>query len=706
MNLPRADLILAGWIAIVAAAPSLSAAPTAAVPSPAAAASPAAVPSSVSTPAPAPDGRHADLVVRDAKIYTVDKAHSVAEALAVRDGKIVFVGSSAEAQRWVGPHTRVETLRGHLVLPGLFDSHIHPIAIVKEDVCNLDSAVKSLRELSAFVQDCVKRYKIPQGGWLNVHQWNYTDGNQPDTEYPTLRATLDKASTTIPIQLLGNDGHHGAYNGAALALAKNAKGRAVGLSKATLASDFAPYHNFIGVDADGNPNGAVNEDARLLMDAPDILFAEFPLVMRDRAQIPQLLNAAGITGFLDALVTPQSAKLYTALEREGHLTARATLAQFYDPERTKTPDGKVDYDRMVADAKRIRSEYATDPLIRADVVKLFADGVMEGNPYAVPPTLPNTLALRPYKQPIFGKDKAGKLTVTGYVDTDSLLCRDVRAQTVKYSSTKAVHDFMAAHGFHPGQCTISSGQLQHDPAVIMEFVKRFHLEGFTLHIHVIGDGTLKTVLDALEAARAADGISTQPDGLAHVQLAQPSDVARIGRDHLYVAFTYSWANADPEYDLTVIPFIDKVIGNSYATLHSPKGYYEPNVYPFKGVKDAGGTLVAGSDAPVNTPDPQPFVNMALAVTRRLPGGPAESPAQSITIRDVIDAYTINGARFLRRDAEAGSIETGKSADFIVVDQDILALADQGKADEVAKTRVQETWFRGKRVYVRARAAGS
>jgi predicted amidohydrolase YtcJ len=153
--------------------------------------------------------------------------------------------------------------------------------------------------------------------------------------------------------------------------------------------------------------------------------------------------------------------------------------------------------------------------------------------------------------------------------------------------------------------------------------------------------------------------------------------------------------------MTVVPFIDKVIGNGYPALHPPNGYYEPNVYPFKGVKDAGGTLVAGSDAPVNTPDPQPFVNMAAAVTRRLPGGPPESPAQAVSIRDVIDAYTINGARFLHRDAEAGSLETGKSADFIVVDRDALHLADQGRADEVADTHVLETWFQGKVVYVRA-----
>jgi predicted amidohydrolase YtcJ len=642
----------------------------------------------------------ADLVLTGGKIYTVDPARSVVEAVAVRDGKIVFTGSSADAKRWIGPQTKVERLEGRLVLPGLFDSHIHPIGIIPIKVCDLDSAEKTLRELSAFVQACVAQFKVPEGGWLSVHQWNFSNGNQPDAEYPTLKAALDKASKNVAVQLLGNDGHHGAFNSAGLARAKNKAGSAVGLSKQTLAGEFSEYSKFVGVDADGNPNGAVNEDARNLIGAPDMLFAQFEDIMKARAQLPHLLNAAGITGIMDALVTSQSLELYDALQRDGLLTIRATLAQFYDPEQMKTADGKVDYDRMLASAQRVRAKYAANPLIRADVVKLFGDGVMEGNPYATPPTLPDTLALHPYRQPIFGKDKDGKLTVAGYVDTESTFCREVRGNQSKYAAAEAVVRFTAEHHFHPGQCTISYGQLQHDRAVIMEFVKRFHLAGFTLHIHVIGDGTLKTVLDALEAARAADGISSQFDGLAHIQLAQPSDVARIGKDHLFVAFTYSWANADPEYDMTVVPFVDKVTGNSYASLHAPGSYYESNVYPFKAVKEAGGTLVAGSDAPVNTRDPQPFVNMAIAVTRRIPGQKAQNPAQAIGIRDVIDAYTINGARFLHRDQVAGSLEVGKSADFIVVDQDILQLADSGHADDIVRTRVMKTWFQGREVYVR------
>ena len=232
----------------------------------------------------------------------------------------------------------------------------------------------------------------------------------------------------------------------------------------------------------------------------------------------------------------------------------------------------------------------------------------------------------------------------------------------------------------------------------MEFVRRFHLADFAVHIHAIGDAAVRTAVDAIEAARAADGIASQHDGLAHVQLAHPDDVARIGRDHLYVAYTYAWIDTERDYDLSVIPFIDRVSGNDSAALHPPAGYYELNAYPVRTTQQAGATLVAGSDAPVETSDPRPFINMERAVTRSLHGLPPLNSAQRIGIRDVIDAYTINGARYLNRDGEAGSIEVGKSADFIVLDRDILALADGGRPQQIGRTRVLETWFMGRRVF--------
>jgi predicted amidohydrolase YtcJ len=642
----------------------------------------------------------ADLVVTGARIYTSDSKHTLAEALAVKDGKIAFIGSAAEAAAWIGPKTTVDRLEGKLVLPGLIDSHIHPLDIVDLDVCNLDSRPQtSLRDLSAFVHGCALKYHLPKGKWLKVYQWNYTNGNQPDAEFPTLRAALDAATRDNPVELFGNDGHHGAFNSTALALAKNRSGAVVGFSKATIASDFEAWRKLIGVDGKGEPNGAVNEDARYAMERNSIVYAHLDEVSKVPERITQRLNSVGITGMLDAMAAPEGLGIYDALFARHLLTVRTNLAQFYDPEEFRRADGQVDYDAMVAKAKVIREKYAANPLIKADTVKLFADGVLEGNPFAVPPTLPDSPSLKPFLQPIFGRDAAGAATVTGYVDTGSALCEEVRANPAKYQSDAAIAEFQKARGYHPGQCAIGSGQLQHDRAVILEFSRRFHLAGFNLHIHAIGDAAVRAAIDAIEGARAADGNTTTRDGIAHFQLAHPDDVARAGRDHIYIAYTYSWADAEPEYDITVIPFIQQVHGNSYEALHARGSYYESNAYPFKSSKQAGAILVAGSDAPVDTPDPRPFVNMTRAVTRRVAGQRPLNPAQSISIRDVIEAYTSSGARFLGREREAGSLEVGKSADFIVLNQDILRLADEGHPDDIRNTDVLETWFMGRKVYV-------
>lgn len=648
----------------------------------------------------ATNNKSADLVVTGARIYTATPEHTYAEALAVRDGRIVFVGSNSEAAKWIGPQTKTESLHGEFVLPGLIDSHIHATGIVDLDVCDLKSEPKSLAALTEFVRACIKRYKTPAGEWLSVRQWNFSDGNQPDAAHPTVRAALDLASKEVPIQLIGNDGHHGGFNSAALARAMNLKGVQVGLSRATLAKDFAKYSKLIGVDAQGEPNGNLNEEVRALTGAANLLVVDLPAVTKVPEKVTERLNSVGITGILDAFVTPEIMVVYDKLEQRGQLTIRARLAQFYDPEEFRDDGGQVDYQKMIKTASAVRAKYANNPLIRADFVKLFADGVAEGNPYAVPPTLPEIAALRPYLQPIFAKDSQGHLSVTGYVDTDSAICKDVRANGAKYNDGALSAAFIKANGFHPAQCTISSGQLQHERAVEMEFVKQFHLAGFNVHIHAIGDVGVRTAIDAIEAARAADGVSTQHDALAHVQVVNPDDVPRTGRDHLYLACTFSWANFDPEYDMLVVPFYDRVSGNDYAALHPAGGYYEKAVYPFKAMKDAGAILVGGSDAPVNTRDPQPFVNIATAVTRQLPGAQPITPAQRISVEDAIDAYTINGARYLYLDDQAGSIETGKSADFIILDRDIVKLAHAGQGTEIAQTHVLKTWFRGVVVYSR------
>jgi len=657
------------------------------------------------------EARPADLVLIDAKIYTADgddrpaarRPQAGPTALAVTDGHLVFVGGDQGARRWVGKTTRVIDLHGARVLPGLVDAHVHPMDIVDLDVCNLDSRALNLHELSDFVHACLLRYRPAPGERLIVHQWNYSRGNQPAAEYPSLRVALDRAAPDNPVQLIGNDWHHGAFNSLALASAKNAAGRVVGYSKATLETDFSSFRKLIGVDAAGEPNGAVNEDARFAINPNSMLNVDLDAVLRAPEKIPERLNGVGITAILDAMTSPESLVVFDTLEARGELSLRASLALFYDPERFRETDGEVDYDAMVEQASAIRAKYAKDPLIRADFVKLFADGVLEGDPNAVPPTLPNAASLHDYLQPTFAVDKSGRLTVTGYVDLDGPACAEVRAAGARFEDPGAARRFLGDHGFHPAQCLKSNGQLQHERAVILEFVRRFHVAGFNLHIHVIGDRALRTALDAIEAARGFDGNTSTHDSLAHIQMSSPEDVARIGADRLYVAFTYAWMGTDPDYDMSVIPFLERVHGGGYAALHAPGNLYDRNAYPVAAVAASGGIITAGSDAPVDTPDPRPFVNLAHAVTRRYPGSPALGPKQRISLRSAVDAYTINGARMLGIDREAGSLRVGKSADFIVLDRDIFALAAAGNLDDIAKTQVLQTWFEGRRVYQRKAA---
>ena len=255
----------------------------------------------------------ADLIVTEARIHTVDAAMPEATAMAVRGGRIVYVGDAAGAMAFRGAATRVTALGGRRVLPGLVDAHIHPMGIVATGGCDLDNRALTLAEISAAVAACVKAQKPAPGAWLPVAQWNLYNGNQPDAAHPTMRAALDKAAPDNPVQLLGNDGHHGAFNSAALKLAQGPDGKAIGLSKATLAGPFKAYALLVGVGPDGEPTGGVNEDARALMGAGGLGIINRDAVMQAPEKVMQVLAASGITAFLDAAVEPGDVVFYDTL---------------------------------------------------------------------------------------------------------------------------------------------------------------------------------------------------------------------------------------------------------------------------------------------------------------------------------------------------------------------------------------------------------
>ncbi len=628
------------------------------------------------------------------KIYTADRERSFVEAIAIKGDEIVFVGTSEKAERYAGPETTRVDLGGKLVLPGLHDAHLHPISAMAVDTCTIDKRVLPLDQLSAFVAGCVARFKPKPGEWMYAALWEFERGNQPGSQFKTIRAALDVAAPNNPVLLEGTDGHHFAVNSLALATAKNAKGEIVGLSAKTLKTDFADLAQYVGVDQDGEPNGQLTESyIYQRLDTAGIEEAEHAKRLAHPERLMEVTLSRGITSFMDAAARTNTQPIYDTLLARGEFYGRATLALYFDPSRYTKDDGAVDFAALFMEADAVRKKYADSRYVKATYLKLFADGVMEGDPFATPPTLPNAALSRDFLQPIYVPD-GDSVRVAGYVDLDSEACTDARAVASKGEPADPV-SFIKGYGFHPLQCVKSPGVLQHPESVIRDYVNLGDKAGFTFHIHAIGDRAVKTALDAIENTQGDHGSKTRHI-VTHLQLVRPVDVARFKELGAYASLTFAWATVDPEYDLSVIPFIDRVDGPG--GIYNPNGYYMKNVYPAETIRKAGGVIIAGSDAPVDTRDPRPFVNIEGAVSRNIFGAGALNASESLSIFDAVDAYTINTAKALKQDDIVGSLERGKKADLVVVDQDIFALAASGSTDKISDTKALETWFAGRKVF--------
>ncbi len=635
----------------------------------------------------------ADLVLTNGYVYTVDESRHVAEAVAVKDNTIVFVGSAEDVAAYIGDSTDVRDLDGAMVMPGIHDMHVHALGTVEPDMCDLDSESLSLEEMVPVLQACIDEYEIASDDWLIVLQWAFSGGNQPSEDLPNIRAALDAVSETHPIFMWGDDGHHGAANSVALAMARNEDGEIIGLSADTLNGDFADFKPMVGVDESGEPTGGINEDARMLV-RPNFLEDMLGMGASPEETMPRVaarMAESGITSLQDAIVTPQTLSSYGWLEASGLMTFRLRAALAEPP--TEDIDAIDDHLRYL---QMQRDQFADSKLIQANAVKLFADGVLEGNPLTAPPTLPVAAMLQDFKQPIFGGSiDEGTFDIVGYVDPERESCKSVQANPEEYSDIDRIKAFESEYGFFPQQCIPQSGILEHHEAFIRAYIRKATEAGFHVHVHALADKAVRIAVDEFAKVKDLADQSGLTQSLAHVQLAHPDDQKRIGELGISVVFTFVWTASGTEYEMMVAPFIDKLDG--VADLYNTDNYYMKNVYPAKSIQDFGGILVNGSDAPVGSRDPMPMVSLAQAIYRSN-GETVLNEKERIDIHSAIAAFTINGARLFGHADKLGSIETGKIADIIVLDQNIVELAERGEPENIGKTKVAMTIFDGKIVF--------
>jgi predicted amidohydrolase YtcJ len=222
-----------------------------------------------------------------------------------------------------------------------------------------------------------------------------------------------------------------------------------------------------------------------------------------------------------------------------------------------------------------------------------------------------------------------------------------------------------------GNVTDKRGIVFIEPALLAEAVTRIDAAGLQPHFHAIGDRAVRDCLDAVAAARRANGPSDTRPHIAHIQVIHPDDVPRFAELGVLPNAQPLWACHEPQMDRLTIPF-----------LGAERAAWQ---YPFGSLLRAGARLVMGSDWSVSSPDP--LAQIEIAVERRV-GPPIGSgrtlvPEERISLAEAVEAFTLGSAIANHLDDVTGTIEVGKLADLVVVDRDLFApdagLPSQAKA---------------------------
>src|SRR5262245_36165286 len=260
----------------------------------------------------------ADRAYVNAVVFTADAGGTIAEALAIRDGRIVYVGDDAGLAPYLAPATVRVDLAGRFLMPGLVDGHMHPVeagsTLLK---CSLHYDPLTVAELQQRIQACLDDAKTAgPDEWLEVVSW-FQESMRP-AGVITSRATLDALGTKRPIVVRSSFGHTMLANSRALELA------------GVTAETPDPLGGRIWRDAAGEPTGLFEDAAQ---DAFDALLPK-PTAADDAQAALAALDAMkrqGITSFLDASAADADIAAFAAARRSGKLTARAHFAVTVEP---------------------------------------------------------------------------------------------------------------------------------------------------------------------------------------------------------------------------------------------------------------------------------------------------------------------------------------------------------------------------------------
>ena len=533
--------------------------------------------------------RPADLIVTNARIYTVDDSRPVVAAMAVRDGRIAFTGSAREAMALKGAGTRVLDAGGRTVIPGMVDAHAHLLGLGQ----SLRSvALYGARSYDEVIARVVVRAKgVPAGQWIIGRGW---DQNQwGDTRFPTHDA-LTRALPNNPVYLTRVDGHAGLANAAAMRVAN------VG------ATARDPSGGRIERSASGDPTGVFVDNAK------DLVERVIPQETREetRAEIRSAIAESqrwGLVGLHDAGESRATIDLMEEMARAGEIPFRLNVMIGDDSAAVAHYLARGPQSGLYDNHLWIRS------------IKLYADGALGSRGAAL---------LEPYSD-------------------------DPK----------------------------NTGLLISAPAHIQDVATRALRAGFQVATHAIGDRGNRLVLDAYAAALERVPTADHRFRIEHAQIINHDDIPRFA-------------------ELGVIPSMQAVHQTSdmyWAGTRLGIGRLM-GAYAWRALLNTGVVVPNGSDFPVEAVNP--LLSFHSAVARQdaenWPAG-GWMPEQKMSREEALKSMTIWPAFAGFQESAMGSLTPGKFADFVILDRDIMTVAER----DILGTAVVATYIGGKPVYERA-----